>query len=89
MITATNTRTITDLRFKTKEVLAKAEEGPVYLFHRSIPKGVIMSFEEYSNLVDQLEDYFLSLKAAEYEREDKNNTDWVSQEEVEKMLKMK
>jgi PHD/YefM family antitoxin component YafN of YafNO toxin-antitoxin module len=87
MINATNTRTITDLRFKTKEILAKAKEGPVYLFHRNIPTSVIMSFEEYTNLVDQLEDSFLSLKAEELLSEPKNPKEWLSLEEVEKSLK--
>ena len=87
MINTTNTRTITDLRFKTKEVLAKAEEGPVYLFHRSTPQSVLLSFERYVDLMSQVEDYYLSLKAEELLSEPKNPKDWLSFEEVKKSLK--
>lgn len=86
MINQKNIRTISDLRFKTKEVLKKAEDEPVFIFHRSTPQGVVLSFEEYQELMSLLEDYFDSLKAQEYEKEDKSKIKWFTHEEVKKIL---
>ena len=44
--------TISDLRFKTKEVFAKAKKQPVLLFHRSTPIGALLSYEEYAPQFD-------------------------------------
>lgn len=85
MINQHNIRTISDLRFKTKDVLKKAESEPVFLFHRSTPKGVLMSFQSYQDLMSELEDYFDSLKAQEYEKEDKGKIKWVAFSEIKKM----
>lgn len=82
-----NISTITDLRFKTKDVLEKASESPVFLFHRSTPKGVLMSYEEYEELMSTLEDYYLSLKAEDYEQENKDKINWVSHDKVKKLFK--
>ena len=79
--------TISDLRFKTKDVLKKAAGEPVYIFNRSVPQGVILSYEAYENLLEELEDYHDSLKAQEYEKEDKSKVKWVSFSEVRKMFK--
>lgn len=78
--------TISDLRFKTKDVLASAMKEPVTLFHRSTPKGVLMSMEKYHELMDALEDYYLSIRAEEYEKEDKSKVKWISSEEMKKSL---
>lgn len=86
MITKSNISTISDLRFKTKDVLAKSDKEPIFLFHRSTPKGVIMSYEKYQELLSSLEDYYLSLKAEGYENEDKEKIAWASHEEVKKLL---
>lgn len=82
MITQQQISTISELRFKTKDVLRKAKETPVYLFHRSTPAGVLMSMEKYQELIDTLEDYYLSLEAEEYEKEDKAKVKWVRHEKV-------
>lgn len=87
MITKSNISTISELRFKTKDVLAKSGKEPVFLFHRSTPKGVLLSYEKYQELLGSLEDYYLSLKAEEYENEDKGKIAWKSHEEVKKLLK--
>ncbi|MBI5613752.1 type II toxin-antitoxin system prevent-host-death family antitoxin [Candidatus Gottesmanbacteria bacterium] len=76
--------TISDLRFKTKDVLASAMKEPVALFHRSTPKGVLMSVEKYQELMDSLEDYYLSIRAEEYEKEDKSKVKWISHSEMKK-----
>lgn len=87
MIDQSQISTISDLRFKTKDVFKKVKDNPVYLFHRSSPKGVILSMEKYSELMDTLEDYFLSLKVGEYEAEDKKSVNWTAHSDVRKMMK--
>lgn len=87
MIDQSQISTISDLRFKTKDVLKKVKNNPVYLFHRSSPQGVILSMEKYKEMTDSLEDYFLSLKVGEYENEDKKSVNWVTQKDVKKLIK--
>lgn len=84
---STNISTISDLRFKTDEVLAKADLSPLFLFNRSTPRAVILSVEEFNKISEQLEDYYLALRAEEYEREDKSKIDWVNHNEIKKLLK--
>lgn len=79
--------TISELRFKTEEVFQKAKHAPVYLLNRSTPKGVLLSLEKYQEFMDIIEDYFLSLKAGEYEKESKENTPYITQEKVKEMFK--
>ncbi len=86
MMNYNNISTISDLRFKTKKVLKKAHTEPLFLFHRSSPKGVLLSFEIYQEIMNLLEDYFDSLKAEEYEKEDKNKIKWASFNKFEKLL---
>jgi len=80
---------MSDLRFKTKTVLDKTETEPVFLFHRSTPKGVLLSWNQYQTIIDQLEDYHLSLRAEGFEKEDKKNIKWISALMVKKILKGK
>lgn len=84
---STNISTISDLRFKTEEVLAKADLSPLFLFNRSTPRAVILSVEEFNKISEQLEDYYLASRAEEYEKEDKSKIDWVSHDEIKKLLK--
>jgi len=66
--TAENTKTITDLREKAVELLEQIKSsGPTFIFHHSKPKAVMLSIEEYSNIMEMMEDYFDSLKAKELE----------------------
>lgn len=63
-----NTKTITDLREKAVELLEQTKKsGPTFIFHHSKPKAVMLSIEEYSNMMEMLEDYFDNLKAQEME----------------------
>lgn len=56
--TTKNTKTITDLREKALQILNQLKkEGPTYIFHRSRPKAVMLSVEEYATLLETLEDY--------------------------------
>lgn len=86
MIDQNSISTISDLRFKTKEVFKKALKKPVFLFARSVPKGVLLSIEEYQSLMDSLEDYYDSLRAEELAKEDKLKVKWISHEELIKEL---
>ena len=86
MITKNNITTISDLRFKTKEVLKRAEKMPLFVFNRSVPQSVLMSYESYETLMSDLEDYCDAKLAIEYEKEDKSKVKWVSQKNVEKMF---
>jgi len=85
MITQNQINSISDLRFKTKEVLRKASKEPVFLFYRNIPKGVLLSFENYQEILSQLEDYFDSLKAEKYEKENKKIIHWIPFPKIKKM----
>lgn len=84
--TLNNIGTISDMRLNPHKLLKKAQNEPVYVFHRTKPKAVIMSIEDYLAMQDNLEDYYLAKKAEEYEKEDKAKMKWVSQKEVEKMF---
>lgn len=86
MLQKQNISTISELRFKTDEVFKKIKSSPVYILHRSTPKGVLMSLEKYQEMIDTLEDYYLSLRAQDYEKENKSTIPWVKQTDVKKML---
>lgn len=85
MITKNNITTISDLRFKTKEVLKRAEKMPLFVFNRSVPQSVIMSYENYETLMSDLEDYYDAKLAQEYENEDKSKIKWTSHKNVKKI----
>lgn len=86
MITSTNISTISDLRFKTKQVLKDASREPVLVFRRNKPEGVLLSFEKYQELMDILEDFYLSVKAEDYEEEGKEKVKWIPHPEIKKLL---
>lgn len=68
ILTAKNTKTITDLRENALGMLEQTKKlGPTFILHRSKPKAVMLSIEEYSNMIEMLEDYFDSIKAKELE----------------------
>ena len=56
--TSQNTKTITDMREKALELLDQVEttSEPIFLFHRSKPKAVLMSIEDFSKLTELVED---------------------------------
>lgn len=69
--TSKNTKTVTDLRERAVEMLDQAKKaGPTFILHRSKPKAVMLSIEEYSNMMEMLEDYFDTLKAKTLEEEE-------------------
>lgn len=89
--TQNNVMTVSDMRLRPHEVLARSQEEPVFLFHRSKPKAIMMSVEEYIRIQDELEDLELSVKAQkyEYERETFNKNDWLSLDEIKEKYKNK
>lgn len=84
----TSITTISDLRFKTKAVLAKAIKEPVVIFHRSVPKGVILSVKDYEDMMSTLEDYYLSLRAEEFIKEDKKKVAWITDKDMRKRFNL-
>lgn len=81
-----NISTITELRFKTKDVLKKATNEPVFLFNRSTPTSVLLSYKNYEELMSTMEDLYDSLRAEEYESSDKKKTEWLSSNKVNAVL---
>ena len=59
MITTDNIKTITDMRQRALSILEYAQKSqePVFIIHRSKPKGVFLSFEKYQKMVELIEDY--------------------------------
>lgn len=57
--TQNNIKTITDMRENALALLNKAtrSEEPIFLFHRSTPKAVLLSIAEYSNMQEMIENY--------------------------------
>lgn len=50
-------KSLTDLRSNPSAVIALAKQvGPVYIFNRSKPTGVVLDIDEYGELVDWLDD---------------------------------
>ena len=86
MIDPKNITTVSDLRFKTDMVLKKAQESPVFVFKRTVPQGVLISYEEYEQMKSSLEDYYLSVKTEGYEQENKKQIKWAKHEDVKKLL---
>lgn len=75
--TSKNVKTVTDLREKTLEVLMLAKrQSPTYIFHHNKPKGVLLSMNQYLELLEQIEYYEDCLLASELEgqREEKYYT---------------
>ncbi|MBU2591937.1 type II toxin-antitoxin system Phd/YefM family antitoxin [Patescibacteria group bacterium] len=68
--TTDNVKTITDMRENALLLLRQVEKskGPLYIFHRSQPKAVLLAIDQYKKLSDLLEDYLDSLKVQGYEK---------------------
>jgi len=64
--TKDNIRTITDMRENALALLSFVEkEGLAYVFHRSEPKAVMLSLEEFARLAELLENYLDEQEAEE------------------------
>lgn len=86
-LTRENVKTITDMREQAIELLDQVEKSdePVFLFHRSKPKAVIMSIDEFSHLKELIEDLQDSLLARKLEKK-VGKGKYFSLEEVKKRL---
>lgn len=58
MLTQNNTVSLTTLKRKTRQIInqTKKEKGPIYLFDRSSPVGVLLDLTQYNDLIVSLED---------------------------------
>jgi prevent-host-death family protein len=65
-----NVKTITDMRENATELLKHIEkEGFLYIFHRSKPKAVMLSVDEFTSLQEIVEDYFDQKEAQKLARQ--------------------
>lgn len=88
ILSPNNTKTISDMRENARKLLKQAkEEGPLYILYRSKPEAILISIEEYKKLADLAEDYLDSLKAQEFEVENKKKIKWIGYEKVKEFLK--
>ncbi|MFN8489489.1 MAG: type II toxin-antitoxin system prevent-host-death family antitoxin [Caldilineaceae bacterium] len=58
---------ISDLRNKHLEILARLVQGPVILANRNEPVAVLISPAEWDAIVEELDDYWCALEAAKAE----------------------
>ena len=87
MLNTRNVKTISDMRKNALGILKQTKSsGPLYLFYRSKPQAVFLSLVNYQRLKDIAEDYFDSLKAQEFEKEDKKKIKWTGHEQLKKEL---
>ncbi len=85
---AQNTKTISDMRENARKLLKQAREGgPLYILYRSKPEAVLLSTDEYKKLTDLAEDYLDSLRAQEFEAENKKKVKWLGYEKIKTLLK--
>lgn len=86
--TSQNTKTISDLRKNPLGLLTTLEKsgGPQYIFYRANPRAVMINISDYIDLIKNQEDYFDSLMAKKYEKEDKKKTKWLTQKDFEKAI---
>ena len=65
--TEDNTKTISDLREKTTEILLALNQTqePQFVFYKSRPQAVLLAIEKYKSLMELLENYQDALDASE------------------------
>lgn len=83
-LTAKNFKTISDMRENARKLLKEAQSShaPLFILYHSKPEAVLLSFEEYQKLAEMAEYYMDSLKAQEFETQDKKKIKWVSRKDV-------
>lgn len=83
MLTAKNTKTISDMRLNAQKLLdqvTKSQEA-LYIFYKSKPKAVLLSLQRYQYLLSIFEDYIDSQEAKEFEKKNKKKVNWLSEKE--------
>jgi prevent-host-death family protein len=85
---------ISDLRNKHLEILARLGQGPVILANRNEPVAVLISPTEWDAIVEELDDYWCALEAAKAElaiargesnlihMTDQELNEWLAEDEV-------
>lgn len=86
--TPSNTKTISDMRLDPIGLLKTVEnnDGPQYLFYRTVPKAVLLNISQFEKLVELAEDYLDSLEAKKFEKLNKNKIKWLTQKQFEKAV---
>lgn len=70
--TPQNVKTITDMREDALGILDNIKkQGVTYIFHRSVPKAVLLDIDEFIRIQSLLEDYLDSQEAIKLEKEPK------------------
>lgn len=84
-----NIKTISDMRENAKKLLeeTRASYGPLFILYRSKPQAVLLSLEQYQKLADFAEDYIDSIKAQEFEKDDKRKIKWSFHKDIVKLIK--
>jgi len=68
--TTQNTKNVTDMRENAVKLLRDVRKfGVVYIMHRSDPKAVMLSVEEFKRMNELIEDYLDELDAQELAKE--------------------
>jgi len=77
------------MRENASKLLKEVQDlyGPLFILYRSKPQAVLLSLEEYQKLADMAEDYVDSLKAQEFEKEDKRKIKWSFHKDAVKLIK--
>lgn len=77
------------MRENASKLLKEVQDfyGPLFILYRSKPQAVLLSLDEYQKLTDLAEDFVDSLKAQEFEAQDKRKIRWVEQKEAQKLPK--
>jgi len=90
MLNTQNIKSLTDLRLDPAKVtkLAAASDNPVYIFNRGKPVSVLLDIKVYEEMVEKLEDALDALEMKSFEKKPKNKSDWISQYELRKKLKL-
>jgi len=83
MLTAKNTKTISDMRLNAQKLLDQATKSQeaLYIFYKSKPKAVLLSLQRYQYLLSIFEDYVDSQEAKEFEKKNKKKVNWLSEKE--------
>lgn len=73
--TTKNVRTVTDMREDAVGLLDMVNrEGLAYIFHRSKPKAVVLSLDDFVSIQEMLEDYIDYKDALKLKTEDRGES---------------
>ena len=77
---------ISELRRQQEKILKMAESAPVVLMSRSEPAGVLVSPQEWNQLVNRLKELEASQEARRNIAQNNENQSWVSSTEMRKRM---